>query len=169
MESKAKLFGHPAHPVLVVFPLALLATSLIFDIIHWITGTGYFSGVAFWTMTVGIIGGLLAAIFGFIDWAAIPQGTRAKSIGQLHGIGNAIVLVLFIISWIIRSYSPNTPSVFAYILSVIGVIIALGTAWLGGELVDRLGVGIDEGANLNASSSLSGQSAAVPASERRQI
>jgi uncharacterized membrane protein len=87
----------------------------------------------------------------------------------LHGIGNAIVLVLFIISWIIRSYAPNTPSVWAYILSVIGVVIALGTAWLGGELVDRLGVGIDEGANLNAPSSLSGQRAAAPARERRQI
>jgi uncharacterized membrane protein len=169
MESKAKLFGHPAHPMLIVFPLGLLATSLIFDIIHWITGNGYFSGVAFWTMTIGIIGGLLAAIFGLIDWTAIPQGTRAKSVGQLHGIGNAIVLVLFIISWIIRSYAPNTPSVWAYILSVIGVIIALGTAWLGGELVDRLGVGIDEGANLDAPSSLSGQRAAAPARERRQI
>lgn len=33
------------------------------------------------------------------------------------------------------------------------------TAWLGGELVDRLGVGVDNGANVNASNSLTGRSA----------
>jgi hypothetical protein len=33
------------------------------------------------------------------------------------------------------------------------------TGWLGGELVDRLGVDVDPGANLNAPSSLSGQAA----------
>src|SRR2546429_6533761 len=43
MESKVKAFGHPIHPMLIVFPLGLLATSLIFDIIHWITGNGFFS------------------------------------------------------------------------------------------------------------------------------
>jgi uncharacterized membrane protein len=53
MESKVKTFGHPIHPMLIVFPLGLLATSLIFDIIHWITGNGFFSVVAFWMITAG--------------------------------------------------------------------------------------------------------------------
>ena len=48
MESKVKVAGHAIHPMLIVFPLGLLATSLIFDIIHWITGNGFFSVVAFW-------------------------------------------------------------------------------------------------------------------------
>ena len=33
MESRAKLFGHPIHPMLIVFPLGLLAAAVIFDII----------------------------------------------------------------------------------------------------------------------------------------
>jgi hypothetical protein len=41
----------------------------------------------------------------------------------------------------------------------VGVVLAAGTAWLGGELVDRLGVGIDDGAHLDAPSSLSSPSA----------
>jgi uncharacterized membrane protein len=40
MESRLKLFGHPMHPMLIVFPLGLLATSVIFDIVHLITGSG---------------------------------------------------------------------------------------------------------------------------------
>lgn len=161
MESKVKAFGHPIHPMLIVFPLGLLATSLIFDIIHWITGNGFFSVVAFWMITAGVIGALLAAIFGLIDWLVIPAGTRAKQIGLWHGGGNVVIVVLFIVSWLIRLNAQSNPNVFAYILSVVGVVLALFTAWLGGELVDRLGVGVDEGANLDAPSSLSGQPTAV--------
>src|SRR5436309_13404365 len=81
MESKVKAFGHPIHPMLIVFPLGLLATSLFFDIIHWITGNGFFSVVAFWLITEGVIGALLAASFGLIDWLAIAAGTREKTTG----------------------------------------------------------------------------------------
>ena len=168
MESKVKAFGHPIHPMLIVFPLGLLATSLVFDIIHWITGNGFFSVVAFWMITVGVIGGLLAAIFGLIDWLAIPAGTRAKTIGLWHGVGNVVIVLLFIVSWLIRLNAQSNPNVFAYILSIVGVVLALFTGWLGGELVDRLGVGVDEGANLDAPSSLSRQPATVTAKSTGQ-
>jgi hypothetical protein len=39
------------------------------------------------------------------------------------------------------------------------VSLAGVTGWLGGELVERLGVGVDAGANLDAPSSLSGKPA----------
>jgi DNA-binding beta-propeller fold protein YncE len=98
-----------------------------------------------------VIGGLPAASFGLIDWLAIPTGTRAKNIGLWHGIGNVIVVVLFIISWL---PSAADPPLGAFALSFIGVALALITAWLGRELVDHLGVGIDDNASLNAPSSL---------------
>jgi hypothetical protein len=48
----------------------------------------------------------------------------------------------------------------AYILSFGGGIIALCTGWLGGELVDRLAVGVDPGAHVDAPSSLTSRRAA---------
>jgi hypothetical protein len=51
---------------------------------------------------------------------------------------------------------PHLPTSAALVLSFAGFILAAVTGWLGGELVDRLTVGVDEGANLNAPSSLSG-------------
>jgi uncharacterized membrane protein len=107
-------------------------------------------------IAAGIITGLLAAVFGLIDYLAIPSGTRAKGIATTHGVGNVIIVVLFIIAWFLRRDDPAAPSTFARILEIIGLVMALGTGWLGGELVDRLGVGVDPGANLNAPSSLSG-------------
>jgi uncharacterized membrane protein len=66
---------------------------------------------------------------------------------------------LFAIAWWLRRDTPGAPSGLPLALEVIGVLGALVTGWLGGELVDRLGVGVDRGANLNAPSSLSGQPA----------
>jgi uncharacterized membrane protein len=83
----------------------------------------------------------------------IAPGTRAKRIGALHGGGNAVVSVLFIASWLMRSANQPPPN-DAIAVGVVGALIALFTAWLGGELVGRLGVGVYDGANLDAPSSL---------------
>ncbi len=162
MESKAKAFGHPIHPMLIVFPLGLLATSFFFDIIRALGGPSAFSHAAFYMIAAGILGGLAAAVFGLVDWLAIPAGTRAKRVGLLHGAGNVLVVGLFIVSWGIRYASPEAQSGVAVVLSAIGVLIALVTGWLGGELVDRMAVGVDEGAHLDSPSGLSGR----PATDR---
>ena len=156
MESRVNLFGHPVHQMLIVFPLGLLGTSVVFDLIHLTTGAAYAATVAFALIASGLVGGLLAAPFGFIDWLAIPKGTRAKSIGALHGSGNVVVLVLFAVSlWLRRGQVEQPPSA-AWVVSFCGAAIALVTGWLGGELVDRLGIGVSPNAHLDARSSLDG-------------
>jgi uncharacterized membrane protein len=159
MESKAKLLGHPIHQMLIVFPLGLLATAVIFDVISYFTGASRWTEIAFYMIGAGIIGGLTAAAFGAIDFLAIPAGTRAKRIGAIHGVGNVIVVLLFAGSWLLRWENPSNPSTFSYLCSYAGAGLSLATGWLGGELVDRLGVGVDDGANLNAPSSLTSSSA----------
>lgn len=159
MESRAKLFGHAVHPILIPFPLGLLATSVVFDILHLVRGKGPWSYIAFWNIAAGVIGGLAAAVFGLIDWLAIPSGTRAKVVGLWHGAGNVVVVMLFSLSWLLRRSDPERPHSTPIILSVAGATLAAVTGWLGGELVERLGVGVDEGAHLNAPSSLSGHPA----------
>jgi uncharacterized membrane protein len=167
MESKAKSLGHPIHQMLIPFPFGLLSTAVIFDIIYLIWGNPTMATVAFWMMVAGIIGGIIAAPFGLIDYLAIPQGTRAKSVGLTHGLGNVLVLILFALScWLrygaARGAVPYEPSTLALVLSFAGFVLAGVTGWLGGELVDRLSVGVDDGAHLDAPNSLSGR----PASER---
>jgi uncharacterized membrane protein len=144
--------------MLIVFPLGLLATTAIFDLLAWITASTDLSTAAYYMLLAGVIGGIGAAPFGLIDWLAIPAHTRAKRIGGLHGAGNVVVLALFALSWFMRRNADGAPET-AYILSLLGAGLALGTGWLGGELVDRLGIGVDPGANVNASSSLSGRPA----------
>ena len=154
MESRARIFGHAIHPILIVYPLGLLSAAVIFDVIYLATGNTTWSTVSFWMIAAGIVGGLLAAVFGLIDYLNIPRGTRASRIGLLHGLTNLGVMILFIASWLLRRNSPDVLPTAALALSFIGVAAALLGGWLGGELVERLGVGVTPNANLNAPSSL---------------
>jgi len=95
---QARLLGHPIHPMLIVFPLGLLATGVAFDIVGLVQGDSSWYSISYWLIASGIIGGLLAAVFGLIDWIGIPSGTRAKRIGLLHGGTNVVVVLLFIVS-----------------------------------------------------------------------
>jgi len=154
MESRAKVLGHAIHPMLIVFPLGLLAMSLVFDIIHFATNLGAWAQSSFWMIGAGSIMGLVAVLFGVLDWRAIPSGTRAKRIGMWHGGGSLIVVGLFIASWLVRVQDPQHPSALAFVLSLVGVGFMMLASWLGGELMGRLGVGIDNDAHLNAPNSL---------------
>lgn len=169
MESRTKVAGHALHPILIVFPLGLLSTAVIFDIIHLATGNPQWAMVSFWMIISGVIGGALAAIFGLIDFLAIPLRTRAKSIGLIHGVTALSLLTLFFASWLVRYNNPDTPSTLALALSFVGAVAALLTGWLGGELVERLGVGVDTGAHLNAPSSLKEAHATPRVAEPRAI
>ncbi len=168
MESRVKSMGHPIHQMLIPFPLGLLGTAVIFDIIYLIWKNPTMEVVAYWMIAAGIVGALVAAPFGLIDWIGIPSNTRAKRVGALHGIGNVIMLLLFVGSWYLRytvtGFNLYIATNSALALSFAGFVLSGVTGWLGGELVDRLGVGVDNGANLNAPSSLSGP---VPSDSRR--
>lgn len=163
MESRAKFLGHPLHQILIVFPLGLLVTAVAFDGVYYFGGRNpRWADISYWMIVAGLIGGVVAAVPGWVDWFAIPAGTRAKAIGLWHALGNVFgVLGLYGASWWFRREAPTAPPDLALLLSAGGLLVGGVTAWLGGELVDRLGIGVDPGAHPDAPNSLSGR----PASE----
>jgi uncharacterized membrane protein len=157
MESRVKLLGHPIHPMLIVLPLGLFVAAVIFDALYMWRANPTFAIVGFWNIGLGILGGLLAAVFGLLDWLGIPEGTRAKRIGLLHGGTMVVVVALFAFVLWARSEAVDpllTAPLFS--LEVLTLLMGAVGGWLGGELVDRLGVGVYDDANVSAPSSLSG-------------
>ena len=153
-EARAKFLGHAVHQMLIPLPLGLLVMAVLFDVLALLTGWNI-TVVSFWNIVAGIVTGLLAAVFGFVDWRAIPSGTRAKRIGAVHGSGNVVVVLLFLGAVLLRRDEPGyAVTTGAFLLELLALGIGGMTAWLGGELVARLGVGVDDGAHLNAPSSL---------------
>jgi uncharacterized membrane protein len=146
--------------MLIVLPLGLFIAAVVFDAVYMWRGSLAFGIAAYWNIAAGIVGGLLAAVFGVIDWLAIPSGTRAKRIGLLHGGINVVVVLLFALVWMMRSSGPDpVPTTGVFLVEVAALALGAVAGWLGGELVDRLAVGVDDGAHLDAPSSLSGHPA----------
>ena len=138
MQARARILGHPIHQILVVFPLGLLATSFFFDLAWLARGNAQLAIVSWWLILAGVVGGAAAALFGLIEWLAIPRGTRARRVGAWHGGAFMVVAALFAASWIARRDVPTHPEGAALLLSALGVLLTVVTGWLGGELAERM-------------------------------
>lgn len=147
MKSKATLAGHPIHPMLIPFPLALWVTSFAVDILFYFLRHPTLLIVAKFMIAAGCLGAIAAAIAGIIDWLSIKNGD-VKKVANWHARLNIVALVVFAISLFLRtgSYSElvGRRLTIPFLLSLVGVILITISGWLGGELVFRYGVGQTE-------------------------
>lgn len=144
MASKASIAGHPIHPMLIPFPLALWVTSFVVDILFYFLRHPTLLVVAKFMIAAGCLGALAAAIPGIIDWLSIKNGD-VKKVANWHARLNITALVVFAISLFLRmgSYSHlvGRKLTIPFLLSLVGVILIAISGWLGGELVFRYGMG----------------------------
>jgi uncharacterized membrane protein len=108
MTTPASIGRHPIHPMLVVFPFALWSTAVLFDILGMTTGDGVYRAVAFYNIGAGIVGGLAAAVPGFIDYWSLRG--RAARIGTWHAVLNVAALALFTPPDQVRSNARPAPA-----------------------------------------------------------
>ena len=135
-------YGHPFHPILVTIPIGTWVASLIFDIIAGTSDdpTVFVTGAQA-LIAIGVIGAVLAAVFGFLDFVRITPGTKAKSTAVTHMALNLGVVVLFIINFFVRAGAEHDEvNVLGVVLSVIGLGALGASGWLGGKLAYHYGV-----------------------------
>src|SRR5262245_46051570 len=154
MESRAKVPGHGVHPLLVAFPIGLLISSIGFDLLRLATGKKIWGQIAFWNIIAGCVGGWVSMLPAAIDWWFLPWRTRAKRVATIHAIAADTGINLFFASWLMRRGDPENPPLKALLLSVAGGALLGLVGWLGGELVQRLRMGVTPGANLDAPNTL---------------
>jgi uncharacterized membrane protein len=138
-------YGHPIHPMLVTIPIGTWIASLVFDIASQrASSPTVFATGSVWLIGIGIIGALLAAIFGLMDLLVIPRGTRALATALLHMVLNLGVVALFVVSFVLRVSRPNAmtgPVSAAYIiLTIVALGMLVPSGWLGGRLAYHFGV-----------------------------
>lgn len=143
MKSRAGIAGHPIHPMLVPFPIALWIFSLASDFIYLFGfGGPVWKDIALYTIVAGIGGGLAAAVPGYLDYRAITEPLTAK-IAERHMIINVSLVLLFSINVLLR-LSTGPHAIAPVVLSVVGVAGLAISGWLGGELVYVKGVGVQD-------------------------
>ena len=147
MASPASIGGHPVHPMIIPFPIALWVFSLVADVIFlWRGNPVWKDYIAFYTLLAGIIGGAVAAVPGLIDWLSLTDKAVVK-LANWHARLNVIALLIFAASFYLRTTSGASLISDSYkiplALSVLGVILITISGWLGGEMVFKHGVAVE--------------------------
>ena len=125
MASPASIKKHPIHPMLVALPIGLWIFALVCDVVRVAGGSANWTIVATYCVAAGIVGALLAAVPGLIDYFSIDE-TEMKRIGTLHLAVNIGAVVIFAINLWLRFRLPPESSL-PLVLSIIGVLaIGLG-------------------------------------------
>jgi uncharacterized membrane protein/nitrite reductase/ring-hydroxylating ferredoxin subunit len=143
MRSRANIRTHPLHPILICFPIAFFTATLVLDLLYWIRRNGTLESTAHYLLIAGIIMGLIAAVPGFVDFRyTVPPASSGKKRAATHGLINLCMLALFALALLFRE-QPG-PGVVPFVLEAAGFVLMLVAGWLGGTLVHRNQIGIDQ-------------------------
>ncbi len=87
-----------------------------------------------------IIGGILAAVFGIVDFVLVSRVCRLRS-AWIHGVGN---IILTVFNLLIRD-NDASEAIFPWgiLLSAFIVVLLTIIGWYGGDLVYKHAVGIN--------------------------
>jgi uncharacterized membrane protein len=143
IATTAKMGGHPIHPMLIPFPIALLVATFACDLVFWGTSNTFWAQTAFWSLTAAIVTAAIAALAGLIDFFGNSQ-IRAISDAWKHMIGNLVAVGLAAVNLWLRYDGDVAGAVLPWglVLSAVVVILLLYTGWKGGELVYHYRVGM---------------------------
>jgi uncharacterized membrane protein len=132
---KLTLAGHPLHPQLILFPAGLLPFSFVLDLFRLGTGHADVGRAAHYTLVGGSVGAMAAAAAGLPDYLAIQPGTPAKRTANLHAALNAGLLAMNGVNLMLRRGRGGSPGALPVLLSAMGTVGLLVSAWYGGHLV----------------------------------
>ncbi len=122
MSLRASTF----HPVIAIFPMSLLASSLALDAMALTRGAPFFPA-ARWALGAGAIAGALVSVAGIVDVLRYPSG--ARGVGWRHGILNGVAIVLMALGCLRRGALPGTaPDAIALTWSLLAATVMI-VAW----------------------------------------
>jgi uncharacterized membrane protein len=98
MYSKARIAGHPIHPMLVAFPIAFYTATVATLLAYVGTHEVFWFRLAMVANIAGIVTALVAVIPGAIDLFALPRNSRARATGLKHAGFNLLATGLFAVT-----------------------------------------------------------------------
>jgi uncharacterized membrane protein len=148
-----RLLGHPVHPMLVHLPMGLLLAAPLWDLLGLVSPVSrtVAAAVGDWTLAVGCLGGLAAAVAGMVDFAALPAEHPAGRAANLHLYFVLGALGVFGASVLTRhghGMAAATPAASAAVLALDlgGSLLLVAGGFFGAEMVYRHGVGRESSA-----------------------
>ena len=131
MRSKAHIKSHPLHPILIGFPLAFFIGSFVFDVLYLLNDDTSFQTTGYYLNIAGVVGGLLAAVPGIIDYLyTVPPKSSAKKRAATHGLLNTTNLLLFVaVIFLKKNEAVNFGLLVA--METAGLALLFTAGWMG--------------------------------------
>jgi uncharacterized membrane protein len=143
IESRLSFRGHPIHPTLVHFPVALLLSAVASDAAYFFTQDPFWFRASIWLVGVGALGGWFAGLVGLAE-LLLTRPIRHLITGWNHGILAVVMLSLATFNWMIRiEGSPELVYLWGFYMSVLTAGMILVTSVYGGQLVYEHAVGVN--------------------------
>jgi uncharacterized membrane protein len=142
MQGKATIAGHPLHPMLVTFPIGCFVAAVVADIVSIWAGPVFWAAMSTWLLLFGVLGALLAAFFGFVDYLSAPMSAQAKYQASWHMTLNVAAIVVFGLACAIRFLDHTSP--VGYGVTGVGIVVLAIAGFLGGDVAHRHLVGSSE-------------------------
>jgi len=140
---RARIAGHPLHPALVHFPLALWMVAILWDLVGWRQADPLWWRMGYWCLALGLVASLPALITGLLDYFALRADEPGVNAATAHMMVMMSATAAFGASWIMRAQAGAAvaPSAWAFALALVGAALVAVGGWLGGTLVYRHGIG----------------------------
>jgi uncharacterized membrane protein len=143
--------SHPLHPVIVHFPIALLITAIVFEVLALVLKRDVLREASTWLLGLGFLGGLVAAATGILAEDAAEDGGVPESAIETHEsfayAALAVFALLIAIRWLQRKR--KIPNAVFLALGVVGVALIGLTGYFGGDLVYHYGAGVERAARAS--------------------
>jgi uncharacterized membrane protein len=137
ITSIIALHGHPLHPMLITFPIALLVGALVCDVAFWWTADPFWARMAFWVIVGGLAGGGVAALSGIADFMLVPA-IREHVTSWSHFILAIMAMSIAATNLALR-WDDEAAAILPWgiLVSALNVVMLSFAGWLGGNLVFR--------------------------------
>jgi nitrite reductase/ring-hydroxylating ferredoxin subunit/uncharacterized membrane protein len=129
--------GHPLHPVFTDLPLGAWTTGIVLDAVAARTHDQGLERAADIAIAVGLAGATGAAITGLTDWS--ETSGKSQRAGLMHGLLNIAATTLYAAAYVLRRKGARASGQSC---AIAGYGIAIGAAWLGGDLVFNQRIGV---------------------------
>jgi uncharacterized membrane protein len=141
MSSKARVAGHPIHPMLVAFPLAFYTATVVTLLVYIGTREAFWYRFAMVASLAGIATAVIAAIPGAIDLRSLPRGSRSRKAGLQHAGLNLLATGLFAVTALVlyQTWIDRTMINGEYIFDATVPLALAVVAWLAMVIAGSLG------------------------------
>ena len=134
--------GHALHPVLVDVPLGAWTVAIVADLAAYAGRLR--AEVGDFCVLVGVLASYGALVTGYTDFHETSGDERR--IGAAHGLIMTTTILLYTVSWLLRWLAGSPAHAPAVVLAAAGYLLMISGAYLGGDLVYRIGTMINRNA-----------------------